>query len=307
MLEDKDEDEAEPEKVVVDDNRKAAVQKYVNFICPLSELSLLMYAVLTGQRPVIRELLAWGADVNYEWKMKEGQINAGALGSPSQASALLLALTPNGDPVKALEILLDAGAEITPYVLEELALGDFSEHPFLAVFNTLTKWTCDVPLIIVAFAIDYGLEDVSEFCNRHRVIYWSQHCIREHEFIRIMKYQEHAHFLLRLPVNTREQKVYKSLFCQSALYSLITNLPANGPAVAQLLSVLLEEGADVHGWSVVQTKVKFGLWNRLCRRNRAVSLPIFSGYANQQTFKMIVSQTRLAKILTSQSDTKVVH
>ena len=281
VLEDKDEDEAETERVVVDDNRKAAVQKYVSFICPLSELSLLMYAVLTKRPPLVRELLAWGADVHYEWKVKEGQ-GCESCVRTTKVSALLLALSPKGDPVKTLEILLEAGAEITPYILEEMEFCGFTEHLFLAVFNTLTKWMCDVPLKTVAVAIDNGLEDVSEFCCRHRVIYWSHHCLYEHKFIRIMKCQEHAHFLLKLPVNTREQKVYKSLFCQAALYSVITNskLPANGPASVQLVSVLLEEGADVHGWSLVQTKVKFELWSLLCRRDRAVPLTIYSGYSN---------------------------
>ena len=102
-------DEAPPGSVVVDDNRKNAVQKYVDFICPLSELSLLVHTVTTGERSVVRELLVLGADMNYEWIRKGGPGDK----TIHEASALLLALGGNGDKVTLLKMLLVAGAEIT--------------------------------------------------------------------------------------------------------------------------------------------------------------------------------------------------
>ena len=75
---------------VEDDNQQKAVKKCANSVCPLSNLSLLMYAVMTGPGAV-RERLLFCADISCEWWLKER--NKPGIRFPfSQISVLSLAI-----------------------------------------------------------------------------------------------------------------------------------------------------------------------------------------------------------------------
>ena len=70
-------------------------QRHVDFICPQSSLSALMFATCDGTVDMVRELLAWGANPYYIWKRPPPDARFPFLNGvrSSRLSALSLAIT----------------------------------------------------------------------------------------------------------------------------------------------------------------------------------------------------------------------
>ena len=79
----------------ISNSQKDLVSPYVNFMCPQSSLSALMFATCDGTVDMVRELLAWGANPNYIWKRPPPDARFPFINGvrSSRLSALSLAIT----------------------------------------------------------------------------------------------------------------------------------------------------------------------------------------------------------------------
>ena len=139
---------------------------------------------------------------------------------------------------------------------------------FLVLFEKFVHDATLIPIGCVLKAVRSGFTGVSELCNRPGLqIYWSSDCLTNSCLLEIMANYKTTHFLLRLPMRTRQQKAYQRLFCQIALIKFLStaysHLRSRCQCPQAFLSVLLEQGANIHGWSEVQVKVMANIFNIL--------------------------------------------
>ena len=272
-------------------SQKDCVSQYVNLICPRTGLSPLTCAIIVSPVSVVTELLVWGAYPNYEVTTKANKDCDFAVVFSTRASAISLAINAcqlcsrcsvsspdqvcNGceqlmeRTTSVIEVLLSAGCKITPSVWRSLFVMIRLGRNFLALFQTLVRNQFSaLPIGCVVKAVRSGFNGVSELCNRPGLeIYWSSDCVTSDTVLGIIANSKSTHFLLKLPVSTRQQKAYKTLFCQIALIKLLSTARSRprprGQCPEAFLSVLLEQGANIHGWSEVQAKVMVNIYKDL--------------------------------------------
>ena len=170
--------------------------------------------------------------------------------------------------IRAIEALLSAGCKITPSDWRTLFVKVGIGRIFLALFETFVHDATLIPIGCAVKAVRSGFTGVSKLCNRPGLeIYWSSDCLTNSCLLEIMANYKSRHFLLRLPMRTRQQKAYKTLFCQIAqikfLSTAYSHLRPRCQCPQTFLSILLEQGADIHGWSEVQAKVMVNIFNIL--------------------------------------------
>ena len=276
-------------------SQKDCVSQFVNFICPKTGLSTLMFAMNKVSLSVVTELLHWGANPNYVITTTVKKVCDIATTCTPVAREPVLSHAINACElcsscrvfshdevcsyckplvelaISTIEVLLSAGCKITPSDWRTMFVKVGIGRIFLALFNTLVHdensatW---IPIGCVVRAVRSGFTGVSELCNRTGLkIYWSSDCLTNSCQLEIMANCKSTHFLLRLPVRTRQQKAYKTLFCQIALIKFLSTGRSRprprGQCPEAFLSVLLEQGANIHGWSEVQAKVMVNIFNTL--------------------------------------------
>ena len=268
-------------------SQKDCVSQYVNFICPKYRASTLMFAMNRSSLSVVIELLHWGANPNYVITTTANKVCDIAVTCTSVAREPVLShaisacelcssctvfshdeVCSNCEPlvelaIRAIEALLSAGCKITPSDWRSLFVKVKIGRIYLALFELFARdevsatW---IPIGCVVKAVRSGFAGVSELCNRPGLqIYWSSDCLTNSCLLEIMANYKSTHFLLRLPVRTRQQKAYKTLFCQIALVKFLSTghlrPRPRGQCPEAFLSVLLEQGANIHGWSEVQADI----------------------------------------------------
>ena len=299
----------ESQSFVPCESQKTAVEMFVNFVCPRSGLSLVTSAVQAAREAVVRELLAWGADPNYECRTKDmNYAECYSVGTvkyiPSEdiKSALSEAVKApcnmcvtcatrpyrcsqcNGSTfeqersrARIIEMLLAAGSDVTPTVWALLTRK--RHHAFCLSFEPFVRHgLAEIPIECLALAVQNGFNGAADLCKQPGLcVYWSGRCVTQGVLFRALLRCGDTHRLLRLPQHTTQQKAYKALFCQVALLKLMTILPQGEPfktdsddrAALTFLSLLLEEGASIHGWSAAQARVACAVLTRL-----SVDLPL---------------------------------
>ena len=276
-------------------SQKDCVSQYVNFICPKTGLSTLMFAMNKSSLSVVTELLVWGANPNYVRTTAANNACdiAVTCTSVDREPVLSHAIDRRAfslsyrvfshDQVRrdreqlveldigTIKVLLSAGCKITPSDWRSLFVKVRIGRIYLALFELFVHdevsatW---IPIGCVVKAVRSGFTGVSELCNRPGLqIYWSSDCLTNSCLLEIMANYKSTHFLLKMPVRTRLQKAYKTLFCQITLIKFLSigysRLRSRGQCPQAFLSILLEQGANIHGWSEVQTKVMVNIFNIL--------------------------------------------
>ena len=277
-------------------SQKDCVSQYVNFICPKYGASALMFAMNRSSLPVVIELLHWGANPNYvvtTMADKVCDIAVTTCTSAAREPVLSHAISAcelcssctvfSHDEVcsycellveiaiRAIEALLSAGCKITPTDWRTLFVKVKIGRIYLALFELFARDEVSVtwiPIGCVVKAVRSGFAGVSTLCNRPGLqIYWSSDCLTNSCLLEIMANYKSTHFLLRLPARTRQQKAYKTLFCQIALVKFLSTghlrPRPRGQCPEAFLSVLLEQGANIHGWSEVQAEVMVNIFSIL--------------------------------------------
>ena len=291
--------------------QRRSVSKYVNCISSHHGLTPLLLVVCRDRASLAQELLIWGADPNWEYTRR--LYNPCRCIDDIQAdkvSPLLIAVNKctsycslsAGSPCACccerisksaglIRVLLAGGCEVTRSVWCELCGVGFT---FPTLFETLLgEKVAAISMECVAMAVQHGWSHGPELCNQPGVdIYWSAECLFSEAFFNTMASCERAHFLLKLPTTTHQQRAYKTLFCQTALLKLVSTFRSAPPHVPDeppghcakaFLSVLLEEGADVYGWSLAQAKSMIAIFNCLLREsyNRESRWSAFQNSATQ--------------------------
>ena len=276
-------------------SQKDCVSQYVNFICPKYGASALMFAMNRSSLSVVIELLHWGANPNYVVTTTANKVCDIAVTCTSLAREPVLSHAISAcelcssctvfsndevcsycEPLvelatRAIEALLSAGCKITPSDWRSLFVKVKIGRIYLALFELFVHdevsatW---IPIGCVVKAVRSGFTAVSILCNRPGLqIYWSSDCLTNSCLLEIMANYKSTHFLLRLPVRSRQQKAYKTLFCQIALIKFLSTAHLRprprGQCPEAFLSVLLEQGANIHGWSEVQAEVMVCIFNIL--------------------------------------------
>ena len=172
-----------------------------------------------------------------------------------------------------IRVLLAAGCKVIPAVWAEFRAPITPDSNFLAVFEILlTGQVASIPIQSVAYAINCGFTGVYSLLNSSGVcVNWSLECLYN-DLFQLMTNDERAHVLLKVPARTRQQKLYKTSFCQFSLVKLVRNvLPYLHHQVTRrqnrhgeaFFSRLLEEGAKLQGWSRIQTTAIVSIFKRL--------------------------------------------
>ena len=172
-----------------------------------------------------------------------------------------------------IRVLLAAGCKVIPAVWAEFRAPITPDSNFLAVFEILlTGQVASIPIQSVAYAINCGFTGVFSLLNSSGVcVNWSLECLYN-DLFQLMTNDERAHVLLKVPARTRQQKLYKTSFCQFSLVKLVRNvLPYLHHQITRrqnrhgeaFFSRLLEEGAKLQGWSRVQTTAIVSIFKRL--------------------------------------------
>ena len=273
-------------------SQKDCVSQYVNFICPQTGLSTLSFALDELSISVVIELLHWGANPNYVVTTTADEVCDIAVTCTSAAREPLLSHAIDACElisccpvfsddevcsdceqcielaIRAIEALLTAGCKITPSDWRSLFLKVGIGRMYLVLFEMFVHDATLIPIGCVVKAVRSGFTSVSELCSRPGLqIYWSSDCLTNSCLLEIMANYKSTHFLLRLPMRTRQQKAYKTLFCQIALIKFLSaaysHLRSRCHCPQAFLSILLEQGANIHGWSEVQAKAMANIFNTL--------------------------------------------
>ena len=240
-----------------------------NFMCPITGLSLLHYAVLANQQEIIRLLLENGADPNRvtEQRLPTTCHWSNICVTPLHVAAYLRNL-------ESVSALIESGARVTKSLWQclhvpnshgctgkilQLLLHD--GRNFLPVRDAMTMSANsenDIPLLVTSgscrWRADYHMPDGLMFM--------------------LLKCSE-ARDLLRTKAYTAEEKLVKTCYMQYLLlcvcyfnsdrshrYPHLSN-DILIPAWLSLLDVLIAEGANPLGWSVRQVNIMNAAWEQL--------------------------------------------
>ena len=277
------------------DIQKDCVSQYINFVCPKIGSSTLIFAMNKSSLSVVVELILWGANPNIVRTTTAHKVCDVAVRCKYVVREPVLSLAINACTlcsscrvfshdhvcnnceasvklaIHRMEVLLSAGCKITPSVWRSLFVKVGIGRIYLALFELLVHDEVSgtrIPIGCVVKAVRSGFTAVSILCNRPGLeIYWSSDCLTNSCLMEIVSNYKSTHFLLRLPMRTRQQKAYKTLFCQIALIKFLStaysHLRSRCHCPQAFLSILLEQGANIHGWSEVQAKVMANIFNTL--------------------------------------------
>ena len=248
-----------------------------NFMCPITGLSLLHYAVLANQQEIIRLLLENGANPNH-------------VSNPSSTAAPLMpniCVTPlhvaaylrNLESVSAL---IESGARVTKSLWQYLhgpnlhgcsgKILEFLLHDgrnFLPVRDALAMFT------YTAYTISENGEKAIPLLVRSGGCRWTPDYDRPDAILLMLRKFGGVRNLLRTKAYTAEEKLVKTCYMQYLLLCVCYFNPARRrryldlnndiliPASLLLLDVLISEGANPLGWSVRQVKIMSAAWEQL--------------------------------------------
>ena len=236
-----------------------------NFMCPITGLSLLHYAVLAKQQEIIRLLLENGADPN---RVTENRSTAAPLMRDICVTPLHMAAYLRN--LESVSALIESGARVTKTLWRYLCVPNshgcsgkilqFLLHDgrnFLPVREAITMSTYsenDIPLLVR-----------SGSCR------WTPDYDRPLKLILMLLKFSVVRDLLRTKAYTAEEKLVKSCYMQFLLLCVCyfyrgypdLNNDTLIPVWLSLLDVLISEGANPLGWSVSQVKIMNATWEQL--------------------------------------------
>ena len=240
-----------------------------NFMCPITGLSLLHYAVLAKQQEIIRLLLENGADPN---RVTENSLPSTCRWSNICITPLHMAAYLRN--LESVSALIESGARVTKSLWQYLYVPNshgcsgkilqFLLHDgrnFLPVRDAITMSTCsenDIPLLVRSGSCRW----TPDYDGPVKLI------------LMLLKFSV-VRDLLRTKAYTAEEKLVKSCYMQYLLlcvcyfnsgrrrrYPYLNN-DTPIPVWLSLLDVLISEGANPLGWSASQVKIMNAAWEQL--------------------------------------------
>ena len=240
-----------------------------NFMCPITGLTLLHYAVLANQQEIIRLLLENGADPNH-------------VSDPSPTAAPLMpniCLTPlhvaaylrNLESVSAL---IESGARVTKSLWQYL--HEPNSHGCSGkILQFLLHDGRNFLPVTDAITISANSENAIPLLVRSGCCRWTPDYDRPDALLLMLRQFSGIRDLLRTKAYTAEEKLVKTCYMQYLLLCVCYFNPARPlpypdlnndiliPALLSLLDVLISEGANPLGWSVRQVKIMNAAWEQL--------------------------------------------
>ena len=201
-------------------NQHPCICAYVNFVCPLSGLSLLHFAVMAKNAEIVEELLSWGADTDVT--------NQEACSGEEVLPPLFQGISPLYMAVamgscEVVRKLIGAGAK--PHIAKclrsgahistwELAMGNHD------IFNVLLN-NPDKNRIPVRYAVMskmFGCSEVQDIDFVQRSL-WNPCCLVNWDLCRTIGTEDNRELnqLLLADPKTRQEKLVKALYVQSFL------------------------------------------------------------------------------------------
>ena len=240
-----------------------------NFMCPITGLSLLHYAVLANQHEIIRLLLENGADPN---RVTEKRLPNTCRWSNICVTPLHVAAYFRN--LESVSALIESGARVTQSLWQYLYItkshsgtGKILEFLLHDVRNFL-------PVSDAVAIYTYNWNAIVQFLRPGRCR-WSPDYDMSDAWTIMSREGSLAHDLLRTKAYTAEEKLVKTCYMQ---YLLLCVCYFNSdrwrrypglkndvfiPAWLSLLDVLISEGANPLGWSVRQVKIMNAAWEQL--------------------------------------------
>ena len=240
-----------------------------NFMCPITGLSLLHYAVLANQQEIIRLLLENGADPN---RVTENSLPnichwSNICVTPLHVAAYLRNLESVFD-------LIESGARVTKSLWQYLHVPKSHGGSGKILQFLLHDGRYFLP-VIDAIAISANSENPISLLVRSAKCRWTPDYDRPDALLLMLRQFSGVRDLLRTKAYTAKEKLVKTCYMQYLLLCVCYFNPArrrrypdlNNDILTQaslsLLDVLISEGANPLGWSVRQVKIMNAAWEQL--------------------------------------------
>ena len=240
-----------------------------NFMCPITGLSLLHYAVLANQQEIIRLLLENGADPN---RVTEKSLRNTCHWSNTCITPLHMAAYLRN--LESVSALIESGARVTKSLWQYLHVPN-SHGCSGKILEFLLHDGRNFLPVTDAITISANGENAIPLLVRSGGIRWSPDYDRPDALLLMLRQFSGVRDLLRTKPYTAEEKLVKSCYMQYLLLCVCYFNPAylrcypdlNNdiliPASLSLLDVLISEGANPLGWSVRQVKTMNAAWEQL--------------------------------------------
>ena len=203
-------------------NQHPCICAYVNFVCPLSGLSLLHFAVMAKNAEIVEELLSWGADTDVTNQEASSSEEFHALPPHFQGISPLYMAVAMGS-CEVVRKLIGAGAK--PHIAKCLRSGAHISTWELAmenhdIFEVLLSNTDKnrIPLRYAVMCKMFGCSEVQDI-DLVQWSLWNPCCLVNWDLCRTIGKEDirELNRLLLADPKTRQEKLVKALYVQSFL------------------------------------------------------------------------------------------
>ena len=243
-----------------------------NFMCPITGLSLLHYAVLAKQQEIIRLLLENGADPS---RVTENSLPNTCRWSNNCITPLHMAAYLGS--LESVSALIESGARVTKSLWQYLDITNSHEGSGKILQFLLHDGRNFLPVsdALAIYTYSEDSENAISLFVRPGSCRWSPDYDMSDALTILLLKGSGARDLLRTKAYTAEEKLVKTCYMQ---YLLLCVCYFNSdrylryfdfkndtfiPAWLSLLDVLISEGANPLGWSVRQVDIMNAAWEQL--------------------------------------------